>query len=220
MRLTDGARDVVADDDALVYPGEEPAYSIHTQAEAQALLDATSASWRPHWMANGGRIAGLPSFWAGIGILPILFERVGLPLAGLMDWLMNFAPVGILWWLWIWAPVGYWLVWPLIAVFSGWAWVVVRCNRFVVRDGQLEWHFGVFNRREEHLEMQRVRDYKVERPLELRLLGLGNIKVVSQDLSTPLLVLPAMSDCRGKVELLRCVMLAHQKVRGYRELGH
>ena len=62
---------------------------------------------------------------------------------------------------------------------------------------------GILNRREDNLELYRVRDYSMDQPLSLRLVGLGNIHMVTSDPVTPNISILAIPDCERVREALR-----------------
>ncbi len=51
---------------------------------------------------------------------------------------------------------------------------------------------GVFNRRLDNLELYRVRDYTVLQPFLMRMLGLGNLHLVTSDAANPELSIEAV----------------------------
>ena len=86
----------------------------------------------------------------------------------------------------------FWLVFP---VFIGiWKWLVVKNIRYELTTERLRVRYGVLNKALDELELYRVRDYKLEQPLVLRLFSLGNVTVTSTDLSQPVFTLRAIRD--------------------------
>jgi len=64
------------------------------------------------------------------------------------------------------------------------------------------------------LELYRVRDYCVKQPIVLRMLGLGNLELLTSDSMTPNVVIPAIKDVEGVREKLRtCVEAARDRKR-------
>jgi uncharacterized membrane protein YdbT with pleckstrin-like domain len=62
---------------------------------------------------------------------------------------------------------------------------------------------GILTRRTDDLELYRVEDITLVEPLSLRLLGLGNIELATNDTSNPRLVLPAIRGVKELREVLR-----------------
>jgi uncharacterized membrane protein YdbT with pleckstrin-like domain len=84
-----------------------------------------------------------------------------------------------------------------------WKWLVVRSIRYELTTERLRMRHGVLNKEHEELELYRVRDYRVEQPLHLRLFSLGNLIVTSSDTSHPTVVLRAIRNSEHVREQLR-----------------
>lgn len=86
--------------------------------------------------------------------------------------------------------------WALIVVpffYIGWRFLVVRSTRFELTTERLRLTRGVFNQKIDEIELYRVKDIAMERPLWMRLTGLSSILLQTSDRSLPTLVLPAIS---------------------------
>src|SRR4051812_44660218 len=81
--------------------------------------------------------------------------------------------------------------------------VAVRSIEYRVHDGVLEVERGMLGRRTDLLELFRVRDIASERPFLMRLVGLGNVVLMSNDLTTPSLTIAAVGDVAGLMQSLR-----------------
>ena len=77
---------------------------------------------------------------------------------------------------------------------------------------------GILNRREENLELYRVRDYAVEQPLSLRVMGLGNLKMLTVDPMTPNVSIHAIPDVEKVREALRSGVEAARDRKRVRQL--
>ena len=89
-------------------------------------------------------------------------------------------PTGGLTYLALIIPVILWLV----------RWWVTKCTTYELTSQRLRIRSGVLNRRVDELELYRVKDYAMEQPLLLRMVGLGNLTLADSDtrairLSTP-----------------------------------
>jgi uncharacterized membrane protein YdbT with pleckstrin-like domain len=62
---------------------------------------------------------------------------------------------------------------------------------------------GILNRRLDELELYRVKDYVMEQPFFLRMLGLGNLTLLSADASTPTVAIRAIAGVEAVREKLR-----------------
>jgi uncharacterized membrane protein YdbT with pleckstrin-like domain len=52
----------------------------------------------------------------------------------------------------------------------------VYCIRYEIDTEELRHYSGIFRRKHEYVELYRVKDFRVERPLIYRLFGLGNLR--------------------------------------------
>jgi uncharacterized membrane protein YdbT with pleckstrin-like domain len=82
-------------------------------------------------------------------------------------------------------------------------WLIVRCNRFTLTNQRLRMSRGVLSKRVDDLELYRVKDHALEQPLILRMVGLGNIVLITSDASTPEVVLPAIKNAPAVRDLIR-----------------
>ena len=96
------------------------------------------------------------------------------------------------------------LCWLVIPVFyAAWKWLVLRNIRYELTTERLRIRQGVLNKELDELELYRVRDYKLEQPLILRLFSLGNITLRTSDTSHPLIMLRAIRDGEHVRERIR-----------------
>jgi uncharacterized membrane protein YdbT with pleckstrin-like domain len=97
-------------------------------------------------------------------------------------------------------------------------WWVTRTTSYELTSQRLKIHHGILTRRLEELELYRVKDYVMEQPLMLRLLGLGNLTLVSSDASTPRLMIRAIPDVATVRERLRTAVQSERDRKRVREL--
>ena len=55
----------------------------------------------------------------------------------------------------------------------------------------------------DEIELYRIKDSTVDNPFILRILGLGNIRLITSDKSTPVITIPAIKDAREVRETIR-----------------
>lgn len=95
-------------------------------------------------------------------------------------------------------------VWLIVPIFiAAWKWLVVRNIRYELTTERLRVRHGVLNKELDEVELYRVRDYRLEQPLLLRLVGLGHVSVNTTDLTHPLVRLRAIHDSERVREQLR-----------------
>lgn len=68
----------------------------------------------------------------------------------------------------------------------------LRCTRYVVTTERLRVTRGILSRRTDDTELYRVDDTLLDQPFLLRMVGRGNVVLISSDRSTPNLVLRAI----------------------------
>jgi uncharacterized membrane protein YdbT with pleckstrin-like domain len=104
------------------------------------------------------------------------------------------------------------LVWWVIR------WWTNRATLYELTTQRLRVTHGILNRRLDELELYRVKDYVMDQPLFLRLLGLGNLRIVSSDASTPTLIVPAIPGVVAVREKLRAAVQSERDRKRVREL--
>lgn len=95
----------------------------------------------------------------------------------------------------------FFLVVPVF--YAVWKWLVLRNIKYELTSERLQIRQGVLNKELDELELYRVRDYKLEQPLILRLFSLGNITLRTSDTSHPVITLRAIRDGEQVREQLR-----------------
>ena len=96
------------------------------------------------------------------------------------------------------------LVWLIVPLFVAiWKWLVVRNIRYELTSERLRMREGVLNKHLDEVELYRVRDYRLEQPLYLRIFSLGHITIRTTDTSNLVIVLRAIADSEGVLERVR-----------------
>ena len=99
-----------------------------------------------------------------------------------------------------------------------WRVVVYKTTRYEVTNDRFLYHHGILVRVHDEIELQRVRDFRVVRPLFSGLLGLGIIEMTSRDDNHPEIKLGPFVDARSIQDVIRRQVAVAQKERGFREL--
>jgi len=79
----------------------------------------------------------------------------------------------------------------------------VHCIQYEVDSEELRCYSGIFKRKHEIIELYRVKDFLIEKPLIHRLLGLGNLTIYTSDKTTPVLLMQAIKEPEEKYKILR-----------------
>ena len=91
----------------------------------------------------------------------------------------------------------------ICALVAGWKWLIVRCLRFEITTERLKMIEGVLNQDIDEVELYRVKDTRILRPIWLRFFGLGNVVLETSDRTHPRPVLNAIKDAAKVREELR-----------------
>ena len=95
-----------------------------------------------------------------------------------------------------------------------WRYLVTRCRSYKLTDQRLVITSGVLNRKNEQIELFRVKDIDWEEPLMLRLFGLGRLTIRSTDSTDPIATLNALRGGEAVVDTFRgAVSRLRQKSR-------
>lgn len=87
--------------------------------------------------------------------------------------------------------------------WSLWKYLTVRCRVFELTSERLRLYEGVLNQEIGEVELYRVKDTNIARPLWLRIFGLATIKADTSDRTHPVVLLEAIRDGVKVRELLR-----------------
>jgi len=109
-----------------------------------------------------------------------------------------------------------WLVVPLFVIL--WRWLELKTLRYELTSERLRIRHGVMNKKLDELELYRVRDYKLEQPVWLRLFSLGNIILKTADVSNPDLTLRAIPNSEQVLDHIRTHVEACRVKKGVREV--
>ena len=105
---------------------------------------------------------------------------------------------------------------PIIWMLS--VWIAIRCHRYEITSERVKITTGLLSRKTNELELYRVRDYSVEEPFWLRLVGCGNIVLVTADRTSPSFVLRAVPHAATLKDQIRTHTERMRQRRGVREL--
>lgn len=97
-------------------------------------------------------------------------------------------------------------------------WWVTKSTSYELTTQRLKISSGILNKRLDELELFRVKDYSMNQPLFLRMLGLGNLAMVTSDASTPVIAIRAIPNVEEVRELLRTAVQSERDRKRVREL--
>lgn len=109
------------------------------------------------------------------------------------------------------------LVLPFAAL-AGWGYLTVASIQYTFDADRLRSSTGVLNRITNDLQLYRVRDFQIEQPFNLRAFGLGSIKILTSDRTSPTLYLHAIPNVRAVADRLSACVEDCRQRKGTREL--
>lgn len=109
--------------------------------------------------------------------------------------------------LWEGAPSSWQNFWWWLSIIgipvAIWKHVVLRNTRIILTSQRLKIRSGVFTKQTEEIELYRVKDWTFRQPFLQRLLGFGEVLVVSSDRTAPEVAYSWLKDAASFAELLR-----------------
>jgi uncharacterized membrane protein YdbT with pleckstrin-like domain len=97
-------------------------------------------------------------------------------------------------------------------------WIATRCHRYEITSERVKITTGLLSRKTQELELYRVRDYSIVEPFWLRLVGRGNVVLVTADSTNPTFVLRAVPRVAELKDQIRANTERMRQRRGVRSL--
>mgnify|MGYP003430471167 CR=1 FL=1 len=110
----------------------------------------------------------------------------------------------------------YFLVMPFFLLI--WCYLVIKCSKYTLTSQRLKYTYGVLNQKEDQMELYRIKDYRLEKPLYLRVFGLSNIYVDTSDRTCPVFGIFAVENGEKVIEEIRRNVERRREERFIREL--
>lgn len=95
--------------------------------------------------------------------------------------------------------------------------LVLKTTRYALTEDRLLYTRGILMRRYDQIWLQRVRDFRVVRPLAARLTGTGSILVISRDETLPEITMGPFARPLEIEARIRAQVVAQQERVGFRE---
>ena len=97
-------------------------------------------------------------------------------------------------------------------------WIATRCQRYEVTSERVKITTGLLSRRTNEIELYRVRDYSIVEPFWLRLVGCGDVVLLTADNTSPSFVLHAVPRAATLKDQIRTHTERMRQRRGVRSL--
>jgi len=88
-------------------------------------------------------------------------------------------------------------------LFLGFRILKIWCTHYEITTGELKHTYGILHRRHDFIELYRVKDFHVDRPLLYRIFGLGNLRIYTSDKTSPVFRLVAIHKPQEIYNILR-----------------
>ena len=112
--------------------------------------------------------------------------------------------------------LGALLVVPLL--IAAWQWLSLRAVSYQATGETLTIRHGVLNRQVEQVELFRIKDLSLSKPVWQRMLGMGTIELLTSDRTAPVVRLEAIANNDQVQELLRSTVLRERQAKGVQEI--
>jgi uncharacterized membrane protein YdbT with pleckstrin-like domain len=113
--------------------------------------------------------------------------------------------------------IGYALT-PLVCIYMLWQYLLISQQSYKLTNERLILTRGVLNKVTDELELYRVKDHRLEKPLFLRIFGLGNIILITSDKLNKEVRMIALKDSEKLKESLRRLVEDSRRLRNVREI--
>lgn len=119
-----------------------------------------------------------------------------------------------------WSNLGWWIACVLVVTIplALWQWLVVRNTRYVLTDQRLRKSSGVLNRRTDDLELYRVKDTRYAQSVWQRMVGIGDIEMLTSDTTSPVVLMRNIPDAERVRDTLRSLVEQRRDAKRVREV--
>lgn len=104
-------------------------------------------------------------------------------------------------------------------IYAIWQTLIIKSVVYTITTQRIIRRKGILSRSYTEIELLRVRDFTIDEPFGLRILGLGNLCVYSAEQQNPSMTLGAQPNIVNLRDTLRRLVLKRQVQMGYREVG-
>jgi len=97
-------------------------------------------------------------------------------------------------------------------------WWMTKSTSYELTTQRLKISSGILNRKLDELELFRVKDYAMDQPLALRVVGLGNLTLITSDATSPTVTIRAIANVEDVREKLRSAVQSERDRKRVREM--
>lgn len=107
---------------------------------------------------------------------------------------------------------------PFILIFVLLNYLNISNQKYKLTTQRIIIQNGIFNKITDEIELYRIKDHRLEQPFLLRILGLGNIRIITSDQLNQEVILVALKEANAIRENIRQLVENRRVLRGVREL--
>ncbi|MCX7048545.1 MAG: PH domain-containing protein [Candidatus Sumerlaeota bacterium] len=119
-------------------------------------------------------------------------------------------------WTYVWCSLLCWLIVPIFIALA--KYLRIRCTTYEMTSQRLRMSTGVFSKTIEELELYRVEDSRVNIPFIYRFFSLGDIILMTSDITTPNVLLHAIKQPLEVRDQIRACVEQQRERKGVRVL--
>lgn len=108
------------------------------------------------------------------------------------------------------------IIFPVSVIMLLVAWVRIASTQYRITNQRLFKRTGLIAKHEEEIELFRIRDVKLKQGIVQRLLGIGDITVISSDETSPTILIKGVRNPENIKETLRTAYRESRKAEGVR----
>jgi uncharacterized membrane protein YdbT with pleckstrin-like domain len=109
----------------------------------------------------------------------------------------------------------FWLIYPIFVGLH--KFLIIRTTTYTISNGRLICSYGILSKSVDELELYRVKDYRMTQSFFQRMFNVGMVVLITSDKTDPTIVLGALKDPTGTMDLLRSLVEALRDEKKVRE---
>ena len=109
----------------------------------------------------------------------------------------------------------FWLIFPIVVGLH--KFLTVRTTSYTISQGRLICSYGILSKSVDELELYRVKDYRMTQSFFQRIFNVGMVALITSDRTDPTIVLGAIKNPAGTMEMIRSLVEALRDEKKVRE---
>jgi hypothetical protein len=113
---------------------------------------------------------------------------------------------------------GFILIFIILIMRLLWEWINIKTIRWSLSNERITKHIGVFNRKMDSMELYRIKDLIINKPIFYRLLGIGFLTLITSDVTDTIMVIGPVPKPDDLYQIIRKYTERQRQRRGVREI--